>query len=87
MLDKDQDGAINAKELKRILKQFGEPLDDDDIQEMIALAGVDAEGNVNCFGKEVIMMTSGHSKYRPFGRGIHKLPVWFFSHINISEGI
>ena len=56
LLDKDEDGAINAKELKRVLKQFGEPLDDDDIQEMIALAGVDEDGNVNCFGKTVRVM-------------------------------
>ena len=61
ILDKDEDGAINAKELKRVLKQFGEPLDDDDIQEMIALAGVDEDGNVNCFGKTLRTMLYGRS--------------------------
>lgn len=45
------DGYIDAKELKRVMSSIGEPLSDDEINEMIRTADTDGDGKVSYEGK------------------------------------
>ncbi len=54
--DKRGAGYIVASELKESLKTLGEPIPDEEINEMIKLAGVDPNGHVNYYGRLTIMV-------------------------------
>jgi calmodulin len=45
--DKDKDGRITAAELTHIMKNIGEPLPQEDIDEMIAEADINKDGNID----------------------------------------
>ena len=67
VFDRDGKGYIHAKELEEALKGMGEPVDDDDIKEMLKLAGVDSSGNVNYYGK-----SQRSNRARNHSRGIEE---------------
>lgn len=52
--DKLGRGYIDAEELTQVLKQYGEPLDDDDIKELLKTGGVDPDGKVNYYGRSLL---------------------------------
>jgi calmodulin len=45
--DKDKDGTITAAELIHIMKNIGEPLPQEDIDEMIAEADINKDGIID----------------------------------------
>lgn len=47
LFDKDDNGYIEAKELKSILSRCGQKISDEEVQEMIAVADVDKDGKIN----------------------------------------
>ncbi|XP_060582291.1 neo-calmodulin-like [Ruditapes philippinarum] len=47
VLDRDQSGYIEAKELKEVLQKCGQSLSDDEISEMIAVADSNKDGKIN----------------------------------------
>ena len=54
--DKDGRGLLDADELKSALQSFGEPLDDEDIAEMMRLADVKGDGRIDYLGKAMFVM-------------------------------
>lgn len=46
VFDKDGSGIIDADELKAALRNLGEPIDDDDIAELLKVAEVDSDGKL-----------------------------------------
>ena len=46
VFDKDGSGSISPSELKRTMRELGEKLDDEDIDEMIRQADVNEEGEI-----------------------------------------
>ena len=51
VFDKDQNGYISEAELKQVMRQLGEELTDEELQEMIREADEDGDGQVNYEGK------------------------------------
>ena len=47
LFDDDETGRISFKNLKRIAKELGENMNDDEIQEMIDQADRDGDGEIN----------------------------------------
>ncbi|CAI2381916.1 unnamed protein product [Moneuplotes crassus] len=47
LFDEDESGAISFKNLKRVAKELGENMNDDEIQEMIDEADRDGDGVIN----------------------------------------
>ncbi|RID58592.1 LOW QUALITY PROTEIN: hypothetical protein BRARA_F01882 [Brassica rapa] len=45
--DKDQNGFISAAELRHVMKNLGEKLTDEEVDEMIREADVDGDGQIN----------------------------------------
>ena len=54
--DKDGRGLLDADELKSAQQSFGEPLDDEDIAEMMRLADVKGDGRIDYLGKAIFVM-------------------------------
>ena len=51
VFDISNKGAISKGDLKRILEQMGEKLNDEDIEEMMREADLDGDGKINFNGK------------------------------------
>ena len=49
--DVNGDGVISADELRTVLTKLGEPISDEDIEEMIRLADVNGDGKIYYDGK------------------------------------
>ena len=49
--DKNGNGFIEAKEIKEILRKLGDSTTDEQIQQMIEVADVDKDGQINYAGK------------------------------------
>jgi len=57
VFDKDGNGFISAAELRHVMKNLGEKLTDEEVDEMIREADIDGDGQVN-YEEFVTMMTS-----------------------------
>ncbi|XP_065921016.1 calmodulin-like [Dysidea avara] len=57
IFDKDGNGFISAAELRHVLKNHGEMVTDEEVDEMMREADVDGDGQVN-YDEFVAMMTS-----------------------------
>jgi len=51
MFDRNGDGKIDPKELRRVMTNLGEKLTDDEVDEMIQTADKDGDGKVNYEGQ------------------------------------
>ena len=49
--DKDGRGLINAQYLKSALQSYGEPLENEDLNELIRMADVKGDGKIDYLGK------------------------------------
>ncbi|ESO05224.1 hypothetical protein HELRODRAFT_77767, partial [Helobdella robusta] len=49
--DKEGNGWLDAQEMRNILKTHGEPLDDDDVTEMVKLVDIKNNGRMDCNGQ------------------------------------
>lgn len=49
VFDKNGEGCLDATELKNIMRTLGEPIDDDDIHEMMKVAEVAGDGKINYY--------------------------------------
>ncbi|KAL3683541.1 hypothetical protein R1sor_001563 [Riccia sorocarpa] len=58
LLDKDQNGFINALELRQVMTNLGEKLSDDEIHEMIRQVDMDGDGQINY--EEFVKMMIGN---------------------------
>ncbi len=52
--DKNGEGCIEADELKEVLMSLGEPMDDEDVAEMLRVAEVAGDGKINYYGNGVL---------------------------------
>ena len=59
-MDRDGDGFVRAAELKRIMLSLGEPVTEEEIDEMIREADADGDGTVNYEGNEVMEFSLKH---------------------------
>jgi len=50
--DKEGRGLINAQQLKSALQSYGEPLETEDLNEMMRMADVKGDGKIDYHGKE-----------------------------------
>jgi calmodulin len=50
IFDKDGSGKIDAKELKNAMKSLGNQMSDKEVEEMLAVADLDADGKVDYNG-------------------------------------
>ena len=53
MFDKDGNGFITAPELRHIMTNLGEQLNDEDVDEMIKVSDIDGDGQINYEGDEL----------------------------------
>src|SRR6218665_3099738 len=51
--DKGGRGLLRTDDLRTALKSYGEPLDDDDLTEMMKMADVRGDGCINCLGQSI----------------------------------
>eukprot|EP00055_Hartaetosiga_balthica_P000171 m.135870 g.135870 ORF g.135870 m.135870 type:complete len:152 (-) comp10261_c0_seq1:229-684(-) len=58
VFDKDQNGTINAAELRHVLTSLGEKLSDEDVDALLANVQIDSTGTVN-YEEFVRMVMSG----------------------------
>ena len=56
VFDKDGDGLISAAELRAVMKNLGEQLTDQEVDEMIREADIDGDGQVNYEGKYNVIL-------------------------------
>ena len=59
VFDVDQNGFISADELREIMKNLGQKLSEDEIEEMISEADKDGDGQLNIEGKGVVWRGGG----------------------------
>ena len=60
LFDDDNTGFITLKNLKRVAKELGENLTEEELQEMIDEADIDGDGQIN-YEEFYSMMTGGTS--------------------------
>ena len=48
VFDKDNNGTISAAELRQVLASLGENLTDEELDEMLKLADVNGDGDIDC---------------------------------------
>ncbi|XP_073005761.1 calmodulin-like [Typha latifolia] len=58
VFDKDQNGYISASELRHVMINLGEKLTDEEVEQMIAAADLDGDGQVNYDEFAKMMMLS-----------------------------
>lgn len=58
VFDRNDSGSVSAEELRKALKTFGESLEDDDIEQIVKLAGVKENGSVDYLGNLYIYYNS-----------------------------
>jgi len=51
--DKDGRGLINAQHLKSVLQSYGEPLENEDLNELIKMADIKGDGKIDYLGTYV----------------------------------
>ena len=56
VFDKDSNGFISAAELKQMMDSLGEKLTDEEVDEMVRVADMDGDGQVN-YEEFVTLMT------------------------------
>jgi len=54
--DKDGRGLINAQQLKSALQCYGEPLDNEDLNELIRMADAKGDGKIDYLGKTTLVI-------------------------------
>ena len=64
MFDRDGSGLITAAELRHVMTNLGEKLEDEEIDEMIREADIDGEGHIN-YEEFVRMMMAGGGGCQP----------------------
>ena len=62
VFDVDQNGFISADELREIMKNLGQKLSEDEIEEMISEADKDGDGQLNIEGKGVVWRGGGAAR-------------------------
>jgi calmodulin len=45
--DRDGSGTLSAREIKRMMREMGQELDDEDVDEMIRQADIDGDGEIS----------------------------------------
>lgn len=66
VFDQDGDGFISAEELKFLMCNLGEKLTQEEVNEMIAEADTDGDGQVNYQGKNTQNTFNNHTKMSHF---------------------
>ena len=59
VFDKDGNGFISAVELKYMLTNMGHKLSDEEVEELLAEADIDGDGQLNYEGRLVIIVIEG----------------------------
>jgi Ca2+-binding EF-hand superfamily protein len=62
--DADNDGFISSTELRRALKTLGEEMDDEQFEQMLRDAGMDARGKISYEGARARRAWSGRAHSR-----------------------
>ncbi|CAH9104975.1 unnamed protein product [Cuscuta europaea] len=65
VLDKDQNGYISSTGLRHVMRNLGEKLSEEEVEQMIKEADLDGDGQVNYddFVKTMMMMPIHHTSY------------------------
>ena len=69
MIDKDGDSQLSADELRHVMRNLGENMTEEDIEEMIREADIDGDGKISYEGNRVKSDNFGQSAkfgQRPF---------------------
>ena len=70
--DKDGRGLINAQQLKSALQSYGEPLENEDLNELMKMADVKGDGKIDYLGiKALCVKEYAFNPYFCHSLGIH----------------